>query len=161
MPFDEDFLARWSRRKVEDRSRSGSVDPTPPRNPTPEMNSAQESAVEPVPDLDCASLEFSDFSRFVRNGVSDTLQTAALRRLWSSSPMFGSSDGLDVYRADYAGACRLADMPTAVSQALQMVAVEQCAPDRSATSAPRTDVAADTQQVSSPSPEPQEPQSSD
>src|SRR5690242_12687740 len=100
MAFDEGFLARWSRRKAESHLPSGSVDPT--RDPTPDLNTPERSSDEPATGLDCASLEFSsDFSRFVCDGISTTMQTAALRRLWLTSPLFNTSDGLDVYRADY------------------------------------------------------------
>src|SRR4051812_27948651 len=102
MPFDEGFLARWSRRKAEPHCSSDSV---PPHDPAPEANSAGASSDKPATELDCAALEFSsDFSRFVAEGISTTVQTAALRRLWMTSSLFNTSDGLDVYRADYAHA---------------------------------------------------------
>ena len=155
MPLDEGVLARWSRRKAEERSGSGSCEQVPPREPEPESSSTHESAAEPAPDLDSASLEFSsDFSRFVRAGISDIVQTAALRRLWQTSPLFGASDGLDVYRADYAGASPARDLSAAASRALEMVAVEQsateqCAADRAASlavsSRPQNEIASGAQ----------------
>lgn len=156
MPFDEGVLARWSRRKADERSGSGSREQVPPRELEPESSSAYKSAAEPAPDLDCASLEFSsDFSRFVHAGISDIVQTAALRRLWQTSPLFGASDGLDVYRADYAGASPARDLSAAASRALEMVAVEQsaaeqCAADRAASlavsSRPQNEIASGAQQ---------------
>src|SRR5215470_9459560 len=90
MPFDEGFLARWSRRKAEQHV--DSIDSTPSQDRATETNSAQRSSDEPATELDCASLEFSsDFSRFVCDGISTTLQTAALRRLWLTSPLFNTS----------------------------------------------------------------------
>src|SRR5437762_2633296 len=146
MPFEEDFLARWSRRKTEHHLPSGSINRAPPapRDPAPDMNATQESPNEPPTDVECASLEFSsDFSRFVCNGISDTVQTAALRRLWRTSPLFGASDGLDVYCADYRCASRLRDASAAASSAVLVVAAGQCAADRPASSltAPRNEVA--------------------
>jgi hypothetical protein len=175
MPCDEGVLARWSRRKAQERSGSGSREQAPSREPEPESSSAHESAAEPAPDLDCASLEFSsDFSRFVHAGISDIVQTAALRRLWQTSPLFGASDGLDVYRADYAGALPARDLPAAASRALAMVAVEQstaeqCAPGRGASlavsSRPQKEIAPGAQQEQQKDklflPEAQEPQPSD
>ena len=168
MPFEEDFLARWSRRKAEDRLPAGSVDSTTLSSPAPEVNSAPENAAEPA--LDGASLEFSDFSRFVRDGISNAIQTAALRRLWLTSPLFGASDGLDVYRADYARASPLGAVPDIASRALEIAAVEQSAADQpasapAAVSSPPNEVASGAQQEKqqeklSP-PAPQEPQSSD
>jgi hypothetical protein len=124
------------------------------------MSSAPAIAAEGAADLDCASLEFSsDFSRFVCNGISDAVQTVALRRLWVTSPLFGASDGLDVYRADYAGAAPLGDVPAAASQALQMIAAEQCAVDQSAVSSrPPDEVASSTRQENAPPSDAQEPQ---
>jgi hypothetical protein len=173
MSHAEEFLARWLRRKAEHRSPAGSVEPATPTDPAPETNSAPETAV----DLDSASLEFSsDFSRFVCDGISNAVQTAALRRLWVTSPLFGASDGLDVYRADYTVAASLEDVPPAANRALQMIAMEHCTVDRLA-SAPavgscsqedlcrQNDVASGARQnarhETPPSSEAQEPQSSD
>jgi hypothetical protein len=160
MPFQEAFLVRWSRRKSEHRSTSGSVNAVQARDPAPEMNSAPASPAEGADDLDCASLEFSsDFSRFVCNGISDAVQTVALRRLWVTSPLFGACDGLDVYRADYTGAAPLGDVPAAASQALQMIAAEQCAVDQPAVSSrPPNEVASGAQQEDAPPSDEQEPQ---
>jgi len=154
MAFSEGFLARWLRRKAE--SDLPSVDPTPPRNQVPDIGSAERCSDQAATELDCTSLEFSsDFSRFVHAGISDIVQTAALRRLWQTSPLFGASDGLDVYRADYAGASPARDLSAAASRALEMVAVEQsaaeqCAADRAASlavsSRPQNEIASGAQQ---------------
>src|SRR5947209_20524400 len=158
MAFDEGFLARWSRRKAESHLPSGSADPISPCDPAPYINSAQRSSGEPATDLDCTSLEFSsDFSRFVCDGISNAVQTAALRRLWVTSPLFGASDGLDVYRADYAHASPLGHVPDIASRALQMVAAEQCVAERST---PRNEAPSDRSKQS-PDPPAQEPQPND
>jgi Protein of unknown function (DUF3306) len=165
MAFDEGFLARWSRRKAESHLPSGSVDSTPPRDPAPDMNLTERSSDEPATDLDCGSLEFSsDFSRFVCDGISTTVQTAALRRLWLTSPLFNTSDGLDVYRADYARASPLGDIPEAASRALQMIAGEQSTADRPApplavTSSSQNDIAPCLEEQESQPAQAQEPQS--
>src|SRR4051794_26644677 len=167
MSFEEGFLARWSRRKAEHPLPSGSVNPTAPRDPAPEINPAQGSSREPPTDVECASLEFSsDFSRFVCDGISDALQTAALRRLWLTSPLFGASDGLDVYRADYGSASRLPDACAVAGRALQMVATEQGAADQptsSLTAMPRPqNEVPPLPAVKKPQPSgPQEPQSNE
>src|SRR5262249_16753520 len=127
MPFDEGFLARWSRRKPQHRSRPNSVSS---HDPAPDGSPAQASSDAPATGFDFASLEFSsDFSRFVCHGVNAAVQTAALRRLWVTSPLFSSSDGLDVYRADYAHASPLGDIREATSRVLQMVASEESTAD--------------------------------
>jgi hypothetical protein len=163
MPFEEKFLARWSRRKAKDYLPSGSVNPAPPapRDPAPDMNSAQGSSAEPPPDVECASLDLSsDFSRFVGDGISDTVQTTALRWLWRTSPLIGASDGLDVYRADYACASRLRDASAAVSRAVLSVAARQCAADQPASSltAPQNEVPSGAEEEKSQPPRAQEPQ---
>ena len=162
MPFEEGFLTRWSRRKVEHRSDSGPADSALSRNPEPETNSAPASAVEPAPDLDCAALDLSsDFSRFVRDGISNAVQTTALRRLWVTSPLFSASDGLDVYRGDYARASPLGEVADIASRAVQIAAAEQCAADRSGMSASPSEVASDAQEQTPRTSEAKEPQSSD
>jgi hypothetical protein len=167
MPFDEGILARWSRLKAEQRSGSVFSDPSPPRNPVAETNPAQEPqerGVEPAPDLDCTSLDLSsDFSRLVREGVSDAVQTAALRKLWVTNPLFGSSDGLDVYRADYARASPLRHISDIARRVLDSAAAQQCAADRSASSrgTPPNEVASDAQQETSLPPAAKEPERSD
>jgi hypothetical protein len=165
MPFDEGFLARWSRRKAEQHVPSGSVTSAPSRDPAPAMNSARGSSEEQATDFDFASLEFSsDFSRFVCNGVNAAVQTAALRRLWVASSLFSTSDGLDVYRADYAQASPLEEIPNAASRALQMVASEQStanrpAPPLTVTSSPQNDIASCVEEQESQHPQAEEPQS--
>jgi hypothetical protein len=167
MAFDEGFLARWSRRKAESHLRSGSVEPTPPLASAPDLNTPERSSDEPTTDLDCTSLEFSsDFSRFVCDGISTTVQTAALRRLWLTSPLFNTSDGLDVYRADYVRASPLADIPEAASRALHMIAGEQSTADRPApplavTSSSENDIAPCLEEQKSQPAQAQEPQSSE
>ena len=105
MPRTDAVFARWSRLKSGDGKRVGS--------PGNSVKGAFEAA--PAPDArgpespgtgaahaSCETLDFSsDFSSYVREGVSDAVHTAALRRLWLTSPLFGASDGLDTYCADY------------------------------------------------------------
>jgi len=172
MAFSEGFLARWLRRKAE--SDLPSVDPTPPRNQVPDIGSAERCSDQAATELDCTSLEFSsDFSRFVCDGISTAVQTAALRRLWVTSPLFNTSDGLDVYRADYAQASPLGEIPEAASRALQMVVREQNTADRPAsplavTSRPQNDTASSlegqkscAEEQGSQLPQSQEPQSTE
>jgi hypothetical protein len=169
MAFDEGFLNRWSRRKTESQLSSGSLDPTPPTPPSDpafDMDSAQERSVEPATNIDCTSLDFSsDFSPFVNRGVSDALQTAALRRLWATNPLFGASDGLDVYRADYAQPSPLAAL-AAADRALQIATTEQGAIDQpptsvAAISGPQNEPASSAEKEKPQPPEAQELQTSD
>lgn len=100
-------LERWSRRKrgldaeaPEPREAPEAVDAT--------AESPQGPADEPLPPgaLDDALPDpetlppGSDFSQYLRDGVSQALKRRALRRLWQSDG-YGVRDGLDDYDHDY------------------------------------------------------------
>lgn len=53
-----------------------------------------------LPDIDTLE-EKSDFQVFMKDGVPDKLRRLALRRLWSSNPLFGFRDGLNDYDEDF------------------------------------------------------------
>jgi hypothetical protein len=93
--MSDDFLARWSRRKLEVRKQDR--EPTSLEAPAPEARApdempAQESepeltpedieALPPVEDLTADS----DFTLFLRKGVPERLKNAALRRMWALDP---------------------------------------------------------------------------
>jgi hypothetical protein len=80
----EPFFARWSRLKTVDRDRINHAVAKPVDKP-------HTSAPTDVPQS----------SPYLREGISEAEQIAALRRLWLTSPTAGASDGLDVYCADY------------------------------------------------------------
>lgn len=81
----QDFLRRWSRRKL---------DPAPA--------AAKPAAAEPAPPLPAAdSLTFeSDFKAFMHAKVEEGVKRAALKKLFSD-PHFNIMDGLDIYIDDY------------------------------------------------------------
>ncbi|MDQ2103694.1 DUF3306 domain-containing protein [Azospirillum isscasi] len=110
---DEPFLSRWSRLKRQ------TATPVPePVEPPPEEPPAQlpaEAAAEPAPDAasepedplkDLPPIEEltreSDFTPFLRAEVPDDLHRQALRKLWTSDPVFANDDGLKDYADDYA-----------------------------------------------------------
>ncbi|CAO3447003.1 hypothetical protein [Azospirillum argentinense] len=109
---DESFLSRWSRLKRQP------VAPAPePVEPLPEEPPAQlpvDAAAEPpetapesddplkdLPPVEELTLE-SDFTPFLRAEVPDDLHRQALRKLWTSDPVFANDDGLKDYADDYA-----------------------------------------------------------
>lgn len=125
-PVDEPgFLSRWSRRKRE-IAKGGSADappvkavpaivpPTAPTqapppaaaltkdSPTEVTPAAPPPAADPLPTLDDVAelTPASDFSRFVRAGVDQDVQRAAMKKLFSD-PHFNVMDGLDTYIDDY------------------------------------------------------------
>lgn len=86
--MSENFLSRWSRRKLESEEEPQTPEPVPTTSPASNAPAARAEAVPPVPDLPpIESLtEASDFKLFLQPGVPESLRTAALRRLWSMDP---------------------------------------------------------------------------
>ncbi|UGY13506.1 DUF3306 domain-containing protein [Bradyrhizobium septentrionale] len=98
---EDDFLARWSRRKQ--AARDGQAEPRP--EPPAEANApavAGPDVAEPCPaELDLSSLPpiesidaATDVSAFLRKGIPQELSRAALRRAWSADPAIRDFIGL-------------------------------------------------------------------
>ena len=100
-----DFLARWSRRKLE--ASTGSIDDSAEVLQTEEPQAIPPVAAPPereltdadMPPLDSLTAD-SDFTPFMSPGVSDGLRRLALRKLFSQ-PDFNITDGLNDYDEDY------------------------------------------------------------
>ena len=105
----EGFVARWSRRKIEEKE--------PSKDTKSEVSKVEESApldadstqdegdegktnVDDLPDVETLN-ESSDYTPFLKDGVPEKLKRLALRKLWKSNPIFGFIDGLDDYDEDY------------------------------------------------------------
>lgn len=90
----DDFLARWSRRKLEGRAAAHEQPPkdagqvSPRDAPAPQivdddtMTPEEIAALPAIPDI---TLE-TDFTAFLRKGVPAALRNAALQRLWVLDP---------------------------------------------------------------------------
>jgi hypothetical protein len=118
---DEQFLARWARRKAEADKKprsperpgapdqSAALEPGPADQPAPDTpaETGEEARAEPAEPMawekiDIAALTHeSDFSPFMQEGVPDNVRKQALDRLWQSDPMANISDGLNEYDEDY------------------------------------------------------------
>jgi Protein of unknown function (DUF3306) len=96
---DDEFLARWSRRKRE--ARAGNPPPQPPepvqaRGPPPGLaeNSANQdvdlSTLPPIESIDAST----DITAFLRKGIPGELSRAALRRAWAADPAIRDFVGL-------------------------------------------------------------------
>jgi Protein of unknown function (DUF3306) len=95
---EEDFLARWSRRKRE--VAKAETEPrveAKPRVKEPEADKAQNAE----PEFDIASLPpvesinaLTDITAFLREGVPAELTRAALRRVWTADPAIRDFVGL-------------------------------------------------------------------
>lgn len=98
---DEEFLARWSRRKREARSANPAPEPAQPmeaHDATPPPGTADDP---PNPDVDLSSLPpiesidaATDITAFLRKGIPRELGRAALRRAWTADPAIRDFVGL-------------------------------------------------------------------
>jgi hypothetical protein len=98
---DEEFLARWSRRKQEARSGNPAPEPAEPmeaHDPAPPPGTADDV---PNPDVDPSSLPpiesidaATDITAFLRKGIPQELSRAALRRAWTADPAIRDFVGL-------------------------------------------------------------------
>lgn len=99
----EDFLARWSRRKLDVRQDVPQETAPAPAAVTPPESPAEEPGRE-LTDADMPPVETldadSDYTQFLSPGVSDDLRRQALRKLYSQ-PDFNVIDGLNDYDEDY------------------------------------------------------------
>lgn len=115
----ETALARWSRLKradVESKARSPLDDQLPVAPPAssqkseiaPDPNRSEQAPPEQdnatpamdLPDITSLNAE-SDFSVFLREGVSEEIRRKALRVLWRSDPVLANLDGLNDYDEDF------------------------------------------------------------
>src|ERR1700730_363772 len=97
---DEEFLARWSRRKREAKAVVNVPPPPEPAGtPTPAPPAAAEnppdaevdlSSLPPIDSIDAAT----DITAFLRKGISEELSRAALRRAWTADPAIRDFVGL-------------------------------------------------------------------
>ncbi|AWJ83470.1 hypothetical protein TSH58p_07990 [Azospirillum sp. TSH58] len=111
---DESFLSRWSRLKRQPVAPAPEpVEPPPAEDPPAQLpvDAAAETAPEPAPEADDPLKDLppvedltldSDFTPFLRAEVPDDLHRQALRKLWTSDPVFANDDGLKDYADDYA-----------------------------------------------------------
>ncbi len=79
---DDEFLARWSRRK-QPTPPSGTAEIPP--NPDPDL-----SSLPPIESIDAAT----DITAFLRKGIPQELSRAALRRAWTADPAIRDFVGL-------------------------------------------------------------------
>ena len=105
----EGFVARWSRRKIEEKEPSketkievSKLEEGAPLDTksTQDVGEEGETNVDDLPDIKTLN-ESSDYTPFLKDGVPEKLKRLALRKLWKSNPVFGIIDGLDDYDEDY------------------------------------------------------------
>ena len=86
----ETFIARWSRRKLEQ-----------PAEAKPAAATATASVAPALPPVEKLTPE-SDFSGFMHPKVEDTLRRVALKKLFSD-PHFNVADPFEAYSGDFTG----------------------------------------------------------
>lgn len=104
----DNFLSRWSRRKVEARSAEEEANPAGPPEACPPAvppsgagdTTAPIAPSAPLPPIEELRGLESEYSEFLRPGVDETLRRTALKRLFQD-PHFNVMDGLDTYIDDY------------------------------------------------------------
>ncbi len=101
---DEAFLARWARRKEEQRQTSPADSEPAGAGEPGEVETASEAEpplrLEDLPDIESLD-ESSDFTVFLKEGVPQSLRRRALRKLFRLNPIFANLDGLAEYDEDY------------------------------------------------------------
>jgi hypothetical protein len=100
---DDNFLARWSKRKH--AVRRGEAPPEPVRSDPAPPEPAPPPAVVPatpaeLPPVDSLKGLESEYKDFLRPEVDPATKSAALRKLFGD-PHFNKMDGLDIYIDDY------------------------------------------------------------
>lgn len=132
---DEDFLDRWSRRKLANNSDEAMDGPRPVPLATGSNQQELETTVdaEPPPQLTDADMPpldsldgDSDFSVFMSPGVSEQLRTLALRKLFHL-PAFNITDGLNDYDEDYT---RFAGLGNVVTQEMKRMLQRELAAEK-------------------------------
>ncbi|MDH3916156.1 MAG: DUF3306 domain-containing protein [Chromatiales bacterium] len=150
---DEDFLSRWSRRKID----AGQEDDDPVLPQDAGAAEPVEADEEPVvlTDEDMPPLEAldddADYSAFLSSGVSEQLRKQALRKLFHAAK-FNICDGLDDYADDYTkfeplGDVITADMKFEMEQAMKKAMAaenDETAADESGAPAEEVTAEADT-----------------
>ena len=110
---EENFLSRWSRLKrraaepVPEPTLEPVADEAPAELPVADPSEAvdapeTEDPLKDLPPVEELTVE-SDFTPFLRAEVPEDLHRQALRKLWTSDPVFANDDGLKDYADDYTG----------------------------------------------------------
>ena len=127
----EDFLARWSRRKVaQDQGATHEETVALQKTGMPDEEPASELTDADMPPLESLD-EDSDFAPFLSTGVSDGLRRKALRILFGQSA-FNITDGLNDYDEDYT---EFADLGNVITHEMKRALQRELAEEKTATTA--------------------------
>ena len=172
---EENFLARWSRRKTKTAERAEVAEPPPggalgkqQRDDAAQSVQVAQPAEgtltdEQMPPIDSLT-EDSDFSGFLSPGVSEGLRKLALRKLFRSAT-FNIRDGLDDYDDDFRNFAALGDLITSDMKHQMELAEErkrrEQATEQQPESEPREDAAPDETEADTANPPPPDQASDD
>ncbi|MFM2421522.1 MAG: hypothetical protein RL291_52 [Pseudomonadota bacterium] len=116
---DQNFLSRWSRRKVAARrgepveevvepvdagaaAEAHAADPVAGQVGAPGAKGPRALTEEDFKDVDFDALTYqSDYSRFLEKGVPESIRQKALQKLWVSDPLFTAVDPFQDYAGDF------------------------------------------------------------
>ncbi|UWU95514.1 DUF3306 domain-containing protein [Bradyrhizobium sp. CB1015] len=90
---EEDFLARWSRRKQQSRAEPAkpvAAQPTPPSETREDETELDLSSLPSIDEINAAT----DITAFLGKGIPGDLSRAALRRAWATDPAIRDFVGL-------------------------------------------------------------------
>ncbi|MDH2346004.1 DUF3306 domain-containing protein [Bradyrhizobium sp. SSUT77] len=94
---EEEFLARWSRRKRESKSNAPLVETAGPAGeaavPSPAVDAEPDVDIGSLPSIDAITAG-TDITAFLRKGIPPELVQAALRRAWTADPAIRDFVGL-------------------------------------------------------------------
>jgi len=90
---EEEFLARWSRRKREARAEPAKPAVAPPTPPAEVKDDESEIDLSSLPSIDEINAA-TDITAFLRKGIPPELGRAALRRAWAADPAIRDFVGL-------------------------------------------------------------------
>jgi len=101
MSDQENFLSRWSRRKLDPADKQA-AEKSPPAADVPPIESTPPAPKAKAPEFDVSTLPSldsidatSDIRAFLQAGVPSALRLAALRRAWSADPAIRDYIGLN------------------------------------------------------------------
>jgi len=101
---DDNFLSRWSRRKIRARQGEAEAEVPPPQAPQAAGEPLPATAPPPAPPAPLPPIESltseSDYSVFMRPDVDSGTRNLAMKKLFED-PRYNVMDGLDTYIDDY------------------------------------------------------------
>jgi hypothetical protein len=90
---EEDFLARWSRRKQQSRAEPAEPAPAQPAPPSETKEDEPEFDLSSLPSIEEINAA-TDITAFLAKGIPRELSRAALRRAWAADPAIRDFVGL-------------------------------------------------------------------